>query len=113
METGTTTTPSFPATPSPSGELSPATPSTTRSSLVRVPVLSKQQISTFPAKGILKGSVQKTPSLESLAVGECRSDYTITTMLNSNGYPDPGGRDAKRRLSRNLLSSDKTDRIIT
>lgn len=40
--------------------LRPATPRTTRLSLVSVPVLSKQQISTFPAKGILKGSVQKT-----------------------------------------------------
>lgn len=38
----------------------PATPSTTRSSLVKVPVLSKQHISTFPAKGILNGSVQNT-----------------------------------------------------
>lgn len=36
-------------------------PSTTRLSLVNVPVLSKQQISTFPAKGIRKGSVQNTP----------------------------------------------------
>merc|ERR1719232_465130 len=59
LDTGHTTTPSLPATPS-----SPATPSTTRSSLVRVPVLSKQQISTFPAKGMRNGSVQKTPSLE-------------------------------------------------
>lgn len=40
--------------------LRPATPRTTRLSLVRVPVLSKQQISTFPANGILNGSVQKT-----------------------------------------------------
>lgn len=36
----------------------PATPSTTKSSLVSVPVLSKQQISTLPAKGIRNGSVQ-------------------------------------------------------
>jgi len=41
--------------------LSPATPSTTKLSLVKVPVLSKQQTSTFPANGILKGSVQYTP----------------------------------------------------
>lgn len=40
--------------------LNPATPRTTKLSLVNVPVLSKQQISTFPAKGILKGSVQNT-----------------------------------------------------
>jgi hypothetical protein len=35
-------------------------PSTTKSSAVRVPVLSKQQMSTLPAKGILNGSVQYT-----------------------------------------------------
>ena len=38
--------------------LSPATPCTIRLSLVKVPVLSKQHTSTFPAKGILNGSVQ-------------------------------------------------------
>lgn len=38
----------------------PATPSTTKLSLVSVPVLSKQQISTFPANGIRNGSVQYT-----------------------------------------------------
>lgn len=37
---------------------SPATPRTTRLSLVRVPVLSKQHTSTLPAKGMRKGSVQ-------------------------------------------------------
>lgn len=37
----------------------PTTPSTTKFSPVIVPVLSKQQISTLPAKGIRKGSVQK------------------------------------------------------
>lgn len=37
---------------------SPATPRTTRLSLVKVPVLSKQHTSTLPAKGIRKGSVQ-------------------------------------------------------
>ena len=40
-----------------SSSLSPATPSTTKSSLVRVPVLSKQRISTLPANGILKLSI--------------------------------------------------------
>lgn len=42
----------------------PATPSTTKSSLVKVPVLSKQQTSTLPANGIRKGSVQNTPRKE-------------------------------------------------
>ena len=36
----------------------PASPWMMRLSLVRVPVLSKQQTSTFPPKGIRKGSVQ-------------------------------------------------------
>lgn len=44
--------------------LRPATPRTTRLSLVSVPVLSKQQTSTFPANGILKGSVQNTSRQE-------------------------------------------------
>lgn len=44
--------------------LRPATPRTTKLSLVNVPVLSKQQISTFPANGILKGSVQNTSMQE-------------------------------------------------
>ena len=35
-------------------------PSTIRESLVRVPVLSKQQISILPANGIRNGSVQNT-----------------------------------------------------
>ena len=39
----------------------PAIPSTTRLSLVSVPVLSKQQISTLPANGIRNGSVQNIP----------------------------------------------------
>jgi len=54
---------------------------------------------------------KKTPSVESLD----RSDYAISTILNrngSNGYSDPGGRDTKRRLSRNLLSNDRTGRVI-
>lgn len=40
----------------------PATPRITSSSVVSVPVLSKQQISTFPAAGMRKGSVQKIPN---------------------------------------------------
>lgn len=41
----------------------PAIPSTTKLSLVSVPVLSKQQISTFPANGIRNGSVQYTAEI--------------------------------------------------
>lgn len=46
--------------------LRPATPRTTKLSLVSVPVLSKQQTSTFPANGILKGSVQNTSKQEQI-----------------------------------------------
>ena len=57
----------------------PATPSTTRLSEVKVPVLSKQQISTFPANGIRKGSVQKTDNLVS-----CKREV-LTAKLSSMG----------------------------
>ena len=43
----------------------PATPSTTRLSLVSVPVLSKQHTSIFPANGIRNGSVQNTSENDS------------------------------------------------
>ena len=52
--------------------LSPATPCTMRLSLVNVPVLSKQHTSTLPANGILKGSVQYTPT-----------ENNITKLVNS------------------------------
>lgn len=38
-------------------------PSTTRLSVVSVPVLSKQHISTLPANGMRNGSVQNTPKM--------------------------------------------------
>ena len=44
----------------------PVTPSTTKLSAVRVPVLSKQHISIFPAKGILNGSVQYTSGKQAI-----------------------------------------------
>lgn len=40
---------------------SPATPFRIKLSLVKVPVLSKQHTSTFPANGMRKGSVQNIP----------------------------------------------------
>ena len=52
---GTTTT-STTRQPTVESRPRPAMPSTTRSSLVRVPVLSKHKISTLPAKGILKNT---------------------------------------------------------
>ena len=64
--------------------LIPATPSTTRSSLVKVPVLSKQQTSTFPAKGIRNGSVQYTPEYKSISkkklVSESKSEITVVSI---------------------------------
>jgi len=60
----------------------------------------KEQTSEWEmAKHHLK-MAKKTPSSESLD----RSSYTITTMLNGNGFSDPGGQDTKRRLSQNLLA---------
>lgn len=44
-----------------------------------MPVLSKQHISTFPAKGILNGSVQNTFSLDS------DNKDVLTAKLNSIG----------------------------
>ena len=52
---------------------------------------------------------KKSPSLESLN----RSDYTITTILNNNGYADHRGQETRRRLCHNILKSDKTGRVIT
>ena len=49
------------------GSYCPATPSTTKSSPVNVPVLSKQAISTLPAYGIRNGSVQKIANLDNAA----------------------------------------------
>lgn len=54
--------------------LTPATPSTTRSSPVIVPVLSKQHTSTRPANGIRNGSVQKMAKDQPCF--QCRSKMT-------------------------------------
>ena len=62
-----------------SSPLVPATPSTIKLSLVSVPVLSKQQYSTFPANGIRKGSVQNIESFTS-----CNNDV-FTAKDNSIG----------------------------
>jgi hypothetical protein len=52
-------------------------PCTTRLSLVKVPVLSKQQTSTLPAKGIRNGSVQNTSEqMENNAMME-QKQYSI------------------------------------
>jgi hypothetical protein len=58
--------------------LRPAIPSTTRLSLVSVPVLSKQQISTLPANGIRNGSVQNTPGRQNLFI------YKVLNVQNKN-----------------------------
>ena len=73
-------------------------------------VRTEQQEEWEMAKHNLK-MAKKTLSQESLS----RSEYTISSMINStsNGFSDPGGRDAKRRLSRNLLSSDRKDKMIS
>lgn len=56
--------------------VSPVTPSNTRFSAVIVPVLSKQQTSTRPAKGIRKGSVQKIATAQISCVSSFRAVYT-------------------------------------
>ena len=73
-------------------------------------VRTEQQEEWEMAKHNLK-MAKKTLSQESLS----RSEYTISSMINStsNGFSDPGGRDAKRRLSRNLLSSERKDKMIS
>jgi len=72
-------------------------------------VRSEQQGEWEMAKHNLK-MAKKTLSQESLS----RSDYTVSTMINStsNGFSDPGGMDAKRRLSRNLLSADRKEQRL-
>ena len=69
-------------------------------------VRTEQQEEWEMAKHNLK-MAKKTLSQESLS----RSDYTVSTIIKStgNGFSDPGGVDAKRRLSRNLLSADRKE----
>lgn len=75
----------------------PATPSTTRSSLVKVPVLSKQQTSILPANGIRKGSVQYTNSLE-------RDKSEVFTANDSSMGSSGGTTDVRIRVhSKNNL----------
>jgi hypothetical protein len=64
---------------------SPAIPSTTRLSLVSVPVLSKQHISTLPANGIRNGSVQNTPGRYNFHIKNPKP-YKITTCEKNAKY---------------------------
>lgn len=64
----------------------PVTPSTIRSSLVNVPVLSKQQMSNFPANGIRNGSVQKIPNLAKDTNEELTA--SANSIGNSGGITD-------------------------
>ena len=61
----------------------PATPSITNSSVVNVPVLSKQQTSILPAKGIRKGSVQNIPNF-------CKASNELFTAKD-NSIGNSGG----------------------
>lgn len=65
---------------------SPAIPSTTKLSLVKVPVLSKQHMSILPANGILNGSVQKTKSLLRASKDELTAKES--SIGNSGGTTD-------------------------
>lgn len=85
----------------------PAMPCMTRLSLVRVPVLSKQQMSTLPPKGILKGSVQKIPGEDetdaSLLLHSTLDDRDLTHL--SEGYE--GGVDSEGELDGKLWRYDR------
>lgn len=62
-------------------------PSTTRLLLVRVPVLSKQQTCTLPAKGIRNGSVQNTSTTNEIVQDtiflQCNKEYTLFAHLHN------------------------------
>mmetsp|Transcript_126796 Transcript_126796/g.370661 ORF Transcript_126796/g.370661 Transcript_126796/m.370661 type:complete len:218 (+) Transcript_126796:1808-2461(+) len=64
----------------------PWTPATSMESLVRVPVLSKQQVSTLPARGTRKGSVQKI--LFWTRATKLRFTASESMMGNSGGTTD-------------------------
>lgn len=89
----------------------PATPSTTRFSPVIVPVLSKQQISTRPAKGILKGSVQKmaVDAHEELSLSLFRETEVIA--MNSQ-YLLRATREALTAIVSSIGSSGGTTEVI-
>mmetsp|Transcript_40507 Transcript_40507/g.160728 ORF Transcript_40507/g.160728 Transcript_40507/m.160728 type:complete len:246 (+) Transcript_40507:3070-3807(+) len=104
-------------------------------SVVRVPVLSKQQTSTFPAKGIRKGSVQNTSSCASARSEELTArancmgswggmtDVMIRTQCNSNlywsrssssipltrTYPDATKAKTSRNRIKNAASHESAD----
>lgn len=86
--------------------LSPATPRTTRLSLVRVPVLSKQHTSTLPAKGMRKGSVQYMSERWSQGQGSCQAQPlgspALLQVLTELGQGDEGGVDSQRQLNGQL-----------
>ena len=89
---------------------SPATPRTTRLSLVKVPVLSKQHTSTLPAKGIRKGSVQYMSGWWEPGSGVLLGPSPLGTpslpKLTELGQSDERGVDGQRQLNGQLRGHD-------
>lgn len=91
----------------PNAHLSPATPRTTRLSLVKVPVLSKQHTSTLPAKGIRKGSVQYMSARWEPGSGvppgpSLLGTPALSQRLTELSQGDEGGVDGQRQLDGQL-----------
>lgn len=98
-------------TPMPRAHRSPATPRTTRLSLVKVPVLSKQHTSTLPAKGIRKGSVQYMsgwwePGSGALLGRSPLGALPLPRRLTELGQGDERGVDGQRQLDGQLRGHD-------
>lgn len=91
---------------------SPATPRTTRLSLVKVPVLSKQHTSTLPAKGIRKGSVQYMSGWWEPGSGVLLGPRPLGTpslprRLTELGQSDERSVDGQRQLNGQLRGHDR------
>lgn len=87
--------------------LTPTTPSTTRFSPVMVPVLSKQQMSTRPAKGMRKGSVQKIAAESSRSASLIGAEGTVARTELGQG--DEGSVDGHREFHGELGRDDRGD----
>jgi len=95
--------------------LSPATPLRTSCSVVKVPVLSKQQISIFPAKGILNGSVQKMAKQGNNYSSSLTADGMQLNKKRKIGHKDTrtqGHKDTRKQIE-NKTRERKGDQYQT
>jgi hypothetical protein len=84
----------------------PATPLSITLSLVRVPVLSKQQVSTLPTSGMRNGSVQKIAtdcSAAKLCVHHAITDKTVSKHQCNAAYELHGVTESEHARSSTLL----------